>query len=676
MFEEWLRSPGIVASVTSLDSRGELHLASLPDTLQREIRYGLDRYAKTPRRTQWRPHDLQAVANALLRAGVDSLSEGIVAELADQRRKISGERRIWVDLPIAARSLTLHGNIAKSEGWFDPVIAGGSSFPGTHGTGRRRTAWDLTGVSQRWLRDLLWDYLYDQSLEPDGKRIGSTTVYNRIAGVVLLSYVIAHLCAGRDQDPAQLTNTDAQAIKDLIDLWFRERIPVPPLINEKKKLDGVLTARNRHLLMSNAQAVVRHGRKRGKIAPTLEPFISGLPEYPRPAKSPRPRPLSFGDFQLLVDPDNLRALDELDRTNIGFADIWLTHAFQGGRIGEVIALRLGCVGMVGAAQPYLWRDISKIKVLDYGMPCHRPVYERLLERQAITRAKLQARYHDQLDALDGPGRERLQAEWDRTMPLFPGATSNPDLTIEVAYCTFRNVWAKWFAGLGLSGITTHQTRATLATSLLNNGAPADLVRQMLGHFSNESLAHYARYSNESMANHLKQVWAAGPGTDKPGTILLRPNDLAAADSNAVRARVDLASIPVEHGLCRYGPVVGGGNCPFSKNCTTGPQGPCEHFVLTGADLTYWERKRDAAFHFAEGAPNDDARDYILQAWHPWEPVLAGLRGALDELGLLEEAEKLDLRSPLHDYFHPVFSSAWTLDQLTQPTEDYEMDVTA
>ncbi|MFE3029567.1 site-specific integrase, partial [Nocardia tengchongensis] len=125
---------------------------------------------------------------------------------------------------------------------------------------------------------------------------------------------------------------------------------------------------------------------------------------------------------------------------------------------------------------------------------------------------------------------------------------------------------------------------------------------------------------------------------------------------------DLTVVPVEHGLCRYGPVVGGAACPYGKNCSDGPKGPCEHFVLTGADLAYWERKRDAAVHFAEGAPTDEARDYILSAWEPWEPVLTGLRNALDELGLLESAEQLDLRTPVHDYFDPLFSTGFSLLQ--------------
>lgn len=669
-FEQWLDLPATKATVRTPQSRGEVHLATLPAGLQREIRYGLHRHAKTARRTQWRPWDIQAVVDQLAKAGAVSLTDPIVQAMA-QGQDNRPHQRIWRDLPVAARSLTLTKQAAKDAGWFDPVISGGKAFCGSQISERRRAMWDLTRISQRWLRDALWEYLYDQSLEPDGKRVSTGTVFYRRSGVVLLSYVLEQLRPDHGQDPTLLTGVDTQAIRELVNLWFTEQIPVPPLIDENRKANGVLTERSRQILMRNAHLVLRHNQARGRHGAT-EDFILRFPEFPLPTRNPFPRPLSFGDYQVLVDPENLRALDELDSAAVGFSDVWLLQAFQGGRISEVLNLRLGCIGMVGAAQPYLWRDITKVNVVDYGIPCHVPIYERLRRRQAITKAKLRNRYRKQLAALDDAGRDRLETEWERTMPLFPGAQLNPDLTVEVSYTSFRNAWTKWFASLGLSGITTHQTRATLATSLLNNGAPADLVRQMLGHFSDEALAHYARYNDENMAKYLKQVWAAGPGTDKPGTILLRPGDLTTSDEGgSLRDRIDLAVIPVEHGICRYGPVVGGNNCPFAKNCTNGPQGPCEHFALTGADLAYWERKRDAAFHFAEGAPNDDARDYILSAWDPWQPVLAGLREALDELGLLEEAEKLDLRSPVHDYFHPIFTTGWTLDQLCPPSTGSE-----
>jgi len=663
-WDAWLRSAVVQNSVKPPTSRGQLSLAHLPPGLQREVRYALHRHAKTARRTQWRPKVLQAVVDVLADAGVQSLSDPRVEELSGGKRG-SAERRIWLDLPFAARSLAVTEEVAWAAGWFDPVIVGAAPFDGTNNDKNRRKIWDLTGVSQRWLRDLLWDHLRDGALKSEGKRPVGQTVHQRIAGVVLLSHTLRQNRDDGGEDPALLGRSDAKAVKDAWDLWHREQIPLPGITagNSATEL-CTLTDGTRYVHMNNVKVVLRRSREQGRTPPAMDAFILSLPEYPPPARNPRPRPISYGDFQLLVNPDSIATFQAIDSDDLGLADIWLTHAFQGGRISETLKLRLGCVGLVGSAQPYIWRDISKVHVVDYGMPCHLPVYERLLRRQRVTRAKLRARYTDQLDALDDRGRAQLEASWDRSMPLFPGAQRrNPDLVIEVTQTYFRDQFTEWLHSLGLSGITTHRTRATLATSLLNNGAPAALVRQLLGHFSQEALVHYANYNNDNLTRHLQQVWAAGPGMDKPGTILLRPQDVKTAEASAATARIDLTIVPVEHGLCRYGPVVGGAHCPFGKNCSAGTNGPCEHFVLTGADLAYWERKRDAAYHFAEGAPSDEARDYILSQWHPWEPVLTGLREALDELGLLEEAESLDLRAPVHDYFDPLFSTGWPVAQL-------------
>jgi integrase len=658
-WQQWLASPSLEETVTPETSRGEVRLAHLPPRLQREVRYAIHRHAKTPRRTQWRPTAIQKVLDALAKAKVQSLGDPGVSDLARAAASNDAEWRVWIALPFAARSLSVTAEDAKTEGWFDPVIVGGAPFSGTQGQENRRKAWSLTAISQRWLRDALWEHLREEAIKPAGKREAGTAVYARIKGIALLSLMLRQNRRDHGDDADLLGQADAAAVKDTWDLWYREKIEVSTGSGHLI----VLNERSRHVYMSSIRTVLHGHRDRQTIPAGLNLFILSLPQYPRPPKSARPRPLSFGDFQQLVAEDNLRGLHAADADNLGLADIWLTQAFQGGRISETMTLRLGCVGLIGAAQPYIWRDITKVNVVDFGMPCHLPVYERLLRRQAITRARLRTRYAEELDTLDHAGRRVLEATWDRTMPLFPGAVKNPDFTIPVSYSWFRSEWTKWFERLGLSGITTHQTRATLATSLLNNGAPPALVSQLLGHFSHESLAHYARYNNDTMMAHLQRVWAAGPGTDKPGTILLRPHDVTTIDTDAAAARIDLAVVPVEHGLCRYGPVVGGQGCPFDKNCTSGPKGPCEHFVLTGADLAYWERKRDAAFHFAEGAPSEEARDYILGEWHPWEPVLAGLRQALDELGLLEQAEKLDLRAPVHDYFNPIFSTGWTLSQL-------------
>ena len=95
--------------------------------------------------------------------GVHSLTDPLVMELAGNYKRGSMERRILLDLPVAARSLIVTEELAKAAGWFDPIIVGAAPFTGTQGGTHRRKPWDLTAVSQRWLRDLLWDYLRDEA---------------------------------------------------------------------------------------------------------------------------------------------------------------------------------------------------------------------------------------------------------------------------------------------------------------------------------------------------------------------------------------------------------------------------------------------------------------------------------------------------------------------------------
>lgn len=663
-WDVFVASAAVRESVSAPSSRGLLSLAALPHGLQNEIRYALHRHANNPRRTVWRPAELQKVIDTLAASGVMSLGDSRIDDLAE---KYVGkrQRRIWLDLPAAARSLIVTEDIAKAEGWFDPILVGSSPFSGTTSGENSRRVLDLTDISQGWLRDVLWEFLRDEALKPTGKRPSLGNVRSRITGIALLSQILWQNRNDHGDVPTLLGRADATAVKDTWDLWFRDQIPIPRLMKHKGRGTRTLTDLTRHTYTVSMRTVLRRSQEKRRTPPGMDSFILDLPRYPQPVNRPRPRPLSQGDFQLLISAENISALEALDSNDVGIADIWLTQAFQGGRISETLKLRLGCVGLVGRAQPYIWRDISKVNVVDWGMPCYLPVYERLLRRQELTRAKLRTRYSTELAALDGRARAQLEASWDRDKPLFPAAISNPDFAFEVSQTGFRNPWTQWFESLGLKWVTTHQTRSTLAMSLLENGAPPALVRQVLGHFSEESLAHYARYNDVTVKRHLQQVWTAGPGMDKPGTVLLRPNEVKADDSAAAAARIDLTIVPVEHGLCRYGPVVGGTQCPWQKNCTDGPEGPCEHFVLTGADLAYWERKRDRDYHFAERAPTDETRDYILSRWHPWEPVLTGLRAALDELGLLEEAEKLDLRAPVHDYFDPLFSTGFPVSHLNQ-----------
>ena len=671
---QWSTDAKLTGGVRSVEDKGLVSTSHLPVRLQRELRYAIHRYASFPRRAQWRPRNVQVAVDALAAAGIETFADPAVAavELPNDRVRSDLIRRLLYSLPTAARSLTVTEQDARDAGWFDPVIVGAEPFP--DGTRRpiRRKYWDLTDISQLWLRDLLWDHLRHCALGAAGKRPSQANVYQRISSIRLLSKALRQLREDEGEDPSQLGTSDAKAFKELWDLWHREQLLVVDRFTTNPPTSHPITGPMHVSCMNMIRDILHFGRCQELLDGWADSFVMALPRYQRKIPKPQPRPLSDDDFRRLVSDDALTRLDAADVSGVGFTDIWLTHAFQGGRISETLQLRLGCIGTVGT-QPYLWRDMSKVGVLDYGMPCHWPVYERIQRRQDLTRSKLRTRYAKELAELDDAGRAALEKQWDDTMPLFPGAVTNPDLALPISQHHFTKTFTDWIKEIGLKGVTTHRTRATLATALLANGAPPALVRQLLGHFSERTLAHYARFGDDQLIQSLQQVWTAGPGMDKPGTTLLTPDAAANLGSKtALAERIDLSIVPVEHGLCRYGPVVGGKACPFKKNCSRGPQGPCPHFVITGADLAYWERKRDAAYHFAEAAPSDEAREYILSEWQPWEAVLDGLRQTLDEVGLLKAAEELDLRSPLHDFFHPLFATGWTLaNQATDQHEERE-----
>ena len=123
--------------------------------------------------------------------------------------------------------------------------------------------------------------------------------------------------------------------------------------------------------------------------------------------------------------------------------------------------------------------------------------------------------------------------------------------------------------------------------------------------------------------------------------------------------IDLSrrSTPAEGGFCTFQPVVDGGACPWNLDCHN-----CDKFVLSGADLLYWRRKREQWRQLAEGAPDDATADYLHRYFEPTARAIDGLEKALAGLGLLDQALALDLRKP-QDYFHRVWSTAFRATDL-------------
>lgn len=170
--------------------------------------------------------------------------------------------------------------------------------------------------------------------------------------------------------------------------------------------------------------------------------------------------------------------------------------------------------------------------------------------------------------------------------------------------------------------------------------------------------HYVHLTQSDLENVLQHVWVAGPATTNPSE-LLTSDATPFTHEQAQFLAIDLSrrSTPAEGGFCTFQPVVDGGACPWSLDCHD-----CDKFVLSGAALIYWRRKREQWRLLAEGAPDDATADCLHRYFEPTACAIDGLERALAGLGFLDDALALDLRKP-QDYFHRVWSTAFRATDL-------------
>jgi hypothetical protein len=204
----------------------------------------------------------------------------------------------------------------------------------------------------------------------------------------------------------------------------------------------------------------------------------------------------------------------------------------------------------------------------------------------------------------------------------------------------------------------HQARHTLATNLLRAGASLTHIRRYLGQVSDRMAEHYVHLSNSDLEDVLEQVCVGGPGTANPGELLTSDTSpMTREQAQALAIDLSRRSTPAEGGFCTFQPVVDGGACPWNLDCHN-----CDKFVLSGADLLYWRRKREQWRQLAEGAPDDVTADYLHRHFEPTAFAIGGLERALAGFGLLDQALALDLRKP-QDYFRRVWSTAFRATDL-------------
>jgi integrase len=626
-FQRWC------ADTDPIPRPGRLSLLGLHPLITAEFKWGLDSHTHG-RRPRWEMAWVQQLADFCRRRQLRSLTDIDLQECSPKGAMIAGE---------IIKGLMLV--------YFTPVDTRAAGFIETEHFGVRfpdRTShFDLTPITQRWLRDLLWDFMADALRSPKLPRTSGRFDLMRRAIVQLSAFLRLEAPAG-GEDPTLLRQE--HMVRFVADVRHRERDGLPALgLVLPDGTAPVLTATTRRYTLNGVRKLLRGTLENGHVEHLGldRAFVTACPhggDVPRKPRSAFPDHVA----RALAEETNLRRLaQDYDPQDQGVRDMWVAIVFTGRRCTEVLDLRLDCVGRLGGL-PMLWHDQTKVGNYNDAIRIPEILYNLVRERQRKTLDRFEARH----------GRPPTSQE-RAGMALFPTPVCNLDGRNAISYNWFQVRFRDWVDHLDLGGyFVAHQARHTLATNLLRQGATLTHVRRYLGHCSDRMAEHYIHLSHSDLEDVLHHVWVAGPGSARPGEVLSEGTTAMNRDQ-AMAMALDLSrrSTPAEGGFCTFQPVVQGGACPWNLDCHN-----CDRFVLSGADLLYWRRKREQWASLAERAPDDATADYLHSVFAPTAQAIDGLEKALAGIGLLDDALSLDIRKP-QDYFRRIWNIAFRATDL-------------
>lgn len=621
---------------------GVINLIGLAPMLKAEFQWGLHAHCQDRDPTAWEVFEIQRLVNVCRRLGCVSLADH------DGQRWTDVDGKSVLDARISQIGREIIDSLRMV--YYSPADTREAGFIETHHFGRRfpvlRSKFDLTTVPQRWLRDLLWDHLAEllRSERPPRSR-GPLDALRR--GTVELGAYLELNAAQGGHVPALLTAQDAQGF--VADQRHREQHGLVSLgmVRQDGK-PSIVTNVTRRLVFNAIRKLLYRALESGRAA-EIELKRDFIVEFPAGGPDPKTSRSPFSDdvAQALADDTNLAAFaatyDPHDR---GLRDVWEAIVVTGRRCGEVLTLRLDCIGRYGQL-PMLWHDQTKVGNYNEGIRIPEPLFVRIEERRTKTIARFERRH----------GRLPTPAERS-VMALFPSNVRNRAETRSISYGFFSRSFKEWVAELALPRTVAHQARHTLATNLLRAGASLAHIRRYLGQVSDRMAEHYVTVAHSDLEDILACVWVTGPATANPGEMLSDERPLTREHAMAIAVDLSRRSTPAEGGFCTFQPVVNGAACPWNLDCHN-----CDKFVLSGADLLYWRRKQQQWRSIAERAPDEATANYLHDVFEPTARAIAGLERALAGLGLLDEALSLDLRRP-QDYFHRVWSTNFPVADLT------------
>ncbi|MFE2717865.1 tyrosine-type recombinase/integrase [Streptomyces mirabilis] len=628
------------ASTFPVPRPGQINLRGIRPLLRAEIQWSMFAHTQQQRHGRWDVGWVQKLVNLARERDAGSLTDLDLEDFPRFHTNIVKRMLHYLRLVYFTPELSREAGFIETEHF-------GIRFP------HRASHVDLTAVPQQWLRNLLWDYLADLMRSAHCPRTALPVDAAR-RGITELGAFLEVDASGGAHDPAVLAAEHMQRF--VADQRQRARDGLPSLA--MKTPDGkpsTVSDTTRSIVFNSVRKVMREAMDTGKAEHlgldrefiTAIPFAGGAPLRAR-------RPFPDEVARALADEANLtRLADAFDPEDSGLRDAWEAIVLTGRRVNEVLKLRWDCIGHYGGL-PMFWHDQTKVGNYDTAIRIPERLYDVLAGRQQKTLDRFTSRH----------GRRPTSTERAH-LALFPSKVRNPDGTTSLSYQWFHHRFRKWVADLDLGRPVPHQARHTLATSLLRAGASLTHIRRYLGQISDRMAEHYVHLTQSDLEDVLQHVWVAGPGTASPGELLTSKSATALTREQAQSLAIDLTrrSTPAEGGFCTFQPVVDGGACPWNLDCHN-----CDKFVLSGADLLYWRRKREHWRLLAEGAPDDATADYLHRHFEPTARAIDGLEKALGGLGLLDDALALDLRKP-QDYFHRVWSTAFRATDLADAGSD-------
>ena len=402
---------------------GQINLRGLRPLVRAEIKWGLFIHTQRARPTRWdlgwirslvatcRDHDVETLIGFPLGAGGSAYFTGaIVKEILHELRLV----------------------------YFTPAETKDAGFIETDHFGvrfdQRASHVDLTGIPQRWLRDLVWDYLAALLQSPRCPRSGGVFDGIRRAAIELGAFLEID-APGGGHDPTVL---DGEHMRRFVaDQRRRERDGLPSLaIKQPGGKASIVTTVTRSIVFNALHKMLRDAMDTGaadRIGLARE-FIVAVPTAgATTGRTPR-RPFPDEVARALADEDNLapaRRRSTIRRT-AACATSGRPPSSPAGASAKCCRVRWDCLGRYGGL-PMFWHDQTKVGNYDAAIRIPERLHDVIAERQRKTLERFIA-------AARPPAQPTPNAQgWRCSRP----PTATPTAAVALTYQWFHSRFTRW-----------------------------------------------------------------------------------------------------------------------------------------------------------------------------------------------------------------------------------------